>query len=494
MINVITSKGLSEPGGSASMTIGSHATRDVRASVRTATGPWRFQLHANAFDTDNHRDNFQRQERNVLARATWAEASTLWSLQLGGQSAQGGLPGGITPADFFSNPQKTYKPRDAGQSEKRNVLLSGEMPAGDWRMGLDLSRRMDDTDSSYIADGYSTQSKTRAKRVSARLWKDFGQGEVRQRLLLGADFERWSQNRDLGDTLVEQASDAFYARHELELRPMGLKVSAGLRQTQAARDIRGSAVGSLEADNTSWDFGAAVKSGERGEWFARLGTSFRLPNADEFACYPYPSGPDCPPVTLLKPQTSSDKELGYREQFAQGRWSVRYYRSDLKNEIGYDPNLGNTNFDPTRREGLELEGNTMWGKSVEVGAQFARRSAVFRSGDYVGKTVPMVPTQTLTARIGYRLTENRRLALATQWVSAQRITEDFNNSCAVQIPSYAVTNLRYSEKVQDWTLAASILNLADRQYYNYRTMCSASLKSVYPEAGRTFMLSAQRHF
>jgi outer membrane receptor protein involved in Fe transport len=38
------------------------------------------------------------------------------------------------------------------------------------------------------------------------------------------------------------------------------------------------------------------------------------------------------------------------------------------------------------------------------------------------------------------------------------------------------------------------LNLADRSYYSVRTRCNANLKSIYPEAGRTYVLSAQYKF
>ena len=56
VINIITQKGLTEPGGSASVALGSHATRDARVSVNTVADAWRLQVHANAFDTDNHRE------------------------------------------------------------------------------------------------------------------------------------------------------------------------------------------------------------------------------------------------------------------------------------------------------------------------------------------------------------------------------------------------------------------------------------------------------
>ena len=273
-----------------------------------------------------------------------------------------------------------------------------------------------------------------------------------------------------------------------------MKLYAGLRRTQSQREISGNAVGSLVANNTSWDSGAAVKAGLHGEVFARVGTSFRLPNADEFACYPYPGGPACLPVTLLKPQTSRDMELGYRHQLAQGKWALRYYSSSISQEIGYDPMVGNTNFDPTKREGVELDGSVSLAPSTEVSAQVSSRRAVFREGVYAGHTVPMVPRQSLTARLIHKLSPARTIALSSQWISSQRITDDFNNSCVEKIPSYLTVNARYSEVIDAWTFSAAVNNLTNERYYNFRTRCNPNTKSIYPEAGRTVLLTAQRQF
>jgi len=495
IVNIITSKGLTESGGTASLSLGSQATRDARLSLRTGAGSWRYQIYANAFDTDNQRDNFSRQDRNALARATWIEGTTQLSLQFGAQSSKGGLPGGITPADFAINPRKSYKLQDNFQSEKRNFQVSGEMPLGDWRVAVDLSHRQDQVDSSYVSDGYATASDAKSTRAAVRSWKEFSQGPMQHRFLMGLDTEQWTQDRDHGGTEINQHSDAVYVRHEIALKELGLKIYGGVRRTVSNRDLSGAAVGRLDVSNTSWDTGLAIRAGANGELFSRLGTSFRLGNADEFACYPYPLGPICPPVTLLKPQTSKDIELGYRHNPSWGKWSVRYYRSDLTNEIGYDPySYSNVNFDPTRREGFEVDASAKLAKAVDAGIQFAQRQAVFRGGSYAGHSVPMVPSQSLTARLTYLLSETRTVSLTSQVVSSQRVTDDFDNSCASKIPGYGTMNVRYSQRMQDWTLSAMVNNLADKQYYNYRSRCDTSLKSVYPEAGRTFHVMAQRRF
>lgn len=495
VINIITNKGLGEPGGSASLSLGSQATKDARLSLRTGTGSWRYQIYANAFNTENQRDNFARQDRNVLASATFAEGASLLSFQVGAQTSNGGFPGGIKPSDFSINPRKSYKLQDNSQSEKQNFQVNGEMPIGDWRVAVDVSHRTDQVDANYIYDGYVTSSATSSTRAAVRSWKEFSQGSLLHRFLIGVDTEQWGQDRDHGGTEINQHSDAMYVRHEIALKEFGLKIYGGVRQTTSSRDISGSAVGRLDVNNTSWDTGVAIRASANGELFSRLGTSFRLANADEYGCYPAYSMTACPPVTLLKPQNSKDMELGYRHSPSWGKWSVRYYRSDLINEIGLDPaTYSNVNFDPTRRSGVEIDATAKLAKTVDAGIQYAHRQAVFREGSYAGNSVPLVPSQSLTARLSYRLSETRTVSLTSQMVTSQRVSDDFANNCTSRIPGYGTMNIRYVQRVENWTLSGMVNNLADKHYYNYRTLCDATQKSVYPEAGRTFHVMAQRRF
>lgn len=176
-----------------------------------------------------------------------------------------------------------------------------------------------------------------------------------------------------------------------------------------------------------------------------------------------------------------------------GKWTARYYRNDLTNEIGYDGS-SNVNFDPTRREGFELESQHRISASMDGSIQLAHRKAVFRSGPNDGRDVPMVPQDSLTARLSWRMSSTQQFVLSGQLVSQQRITGDWDNTCTDKIPGYGVLNLRYNHQIHFWTYSASINNLSDHSYYNYRSRCSSTAKSVYPEAGRALYFSAQRRF
>jgi outer membrane receptor protein involved in Fe transport len=94
----------------------------------------------------------------------------------------------------------------------------------------------------------------------------------------------------------------------------------------------------------------------------------------------------------------------------------------------------------------------------------------------------------------YALSDTQTMSLTTQFVSPQRIAGDFDNTCHDNIAGYALVNARFSQKINNWTLSASVNNLLDKSYYNLRTRCDPEKKSIYPEVGRTFLLTLQSRF
>ena len=496
-INIITQKALAEPGRSVSFGLGNLGTREGQISLNSVSGPWRLQLNGSARNTDNHRDNYAGQERSALGRATWVDGNSLISLQLGLASLGGRLPGGLTLAQFNQNPRQTNTPKDNGTTESSSFLISGETDVGSWRLVTDLHHRVRQLNFEYPDQPSLAVVNNSADRLGARVWREFKQGPAAHKLLIGIDLERWEQQNTgyvygtTTDAQITQESSALYARHEVIFPSLSTKLFAGARRTVADRVSKGDPPGVFADSNNSWDLGGAMGFGKYSELFGKLGSSFRLPNANEYTCYVAycPSG-----ASKLLAQVSNDAELGWRQKTAQSQWTARFYRSSLTREIGYDPLIGNVNFDPTRREGVELDAASKLTRQVDAGLQLAFRSATFRSGTYAGKTVPLVPGRSVMGRLTYRQSGTQQWLLTSQWVSAQRIGDDFANSSSSKIPAYATVNLRYSQKVHDWTLALAAQNLFDKTYYNYRTYVNPTYQSIYPESGRSYLLTAQRSF
>lgn len=214
---------------------------------------------------------------------------------------------------------------------------------------------------------------------------------------------------------------------------------------------------------------------------------------DEFSCYVGYGACTTSAVSILKPQTSRDLELGWRQSDANGVRAVRLYRSDVRQEIGLDATqFNNINYDPTRRQGLESELKWKLGRATELGAILNLRSARFVEGVYSGRTVPLVSAQTLTAHARHQFDAQQTLSWMTQIQSSQRIAGDLDNSCADRIAGYGVSRARYAYASGHWEWALTVNNVFDKQYYNFRTRCNAGARSVYPEVGRSWLVTAQR--
>jgi iron complex outermembrane receptor protein len=82
----------------------------------------------------------------------------------------------------------------------------------------------------------------------------------------------------------------------------------------------------------------------------------------------------------------------------------------------------------------------------------------------------------------------------TQIQSSQRIAGDLDNTCTDRLGGFGQSRVRYAHQLGDWQWALTVNNVLDRQYVNYRTRCDATKRSVYPEAGRTWLLTTQRQF
>ncbi len=495
VINIITNKGLTEPGGTVGVSMGSNATREIKASLGTRVESWRFLVSGANHETNNHRDNFHNRQTNGLLRATWTEGVNLLSFRWGGESGQGGLPGGITVQDFVTNPRKTYKPRDNGSNDSSHLGVNGEFGIGDWRTAFDLTHKNVKIDSNYVVDDFYSQNKTRSTRAGVRTWRNFSDQGLTHKFLVGMDAERWRQDRNTnyGNTAVDQSSDAVFGRYELLSQQQGTSGYVGIRRTQSKREAQGDYSGQLDVNNQSWDIGFAKSVADGAEVFARLGTSFRLANADEFSCYTY----YCPGNTLnlLKPQQSRDHEVGYKQRNLWGQWSVRAYRYALMNEIGMGADqFSNVNYEPTRRQGLELDGRAHIRSRLDAAVQYAYRESAFTEGSYAGKQVPLAPKNVFTARLSYLMSDTQNVSLMTQWVSRQKIAGDFGNTCRDDIASYALVNARYSQRIDSWTLSAGVNNLFDKRYYNLRTRCDPTKRSIYPEVGRTLLVTLQTRF
>jgi iron complex outermembrane receptor protein len=271
------------------------------------------------------------------------------------------------------------------------------------------------------------------------------------------------------------------------------RVSAGVRREMFDKDFADplgfSTTGyKVNQGLNAWELQASYMPVAHLTVFGKAGQSYRVANSDENAATPTNNQP-------LVPQKSHDAELGLSYADSARKITARVFRHNLSNEIFYDPTLNfgfgaNTNLDPTRRQGFELDAEQRIAADWSVSAHYQHVQAKFTEGVNDGKEMVLVPNNTLTARLSWA-TAVQSADIGAQWVDSQRYGSDFSNTCAGEIPAYTTLDARYARKFGQWEFAVSGLNLADKHYYSQAFACKGG---IYPSDGRQLKVSARYEF
>ena len=463
---------------------GSYGLNELRANATLATGGFSLDVAANKRQADNHRDNFNSDVNGNSVQLQW---SNDW-LRVGASHANDkldtGLPGSLTAAQYQADPIQTTAANANRTGSIKNVrdTLFASAELGAWQVGLDAGQRTKDLDS--LNQGVSTyRYDIDANTLALRAKHETKFGRVRNALTLGHDKADWRRTvPGTYGSVSEQKTSALYAYDELILDG-GTRLSVGYR-FENIKQTDTSTV-STDRDQESWEIGITQPLSASWSVFGRLGSSFRLANIDELGF--------TTPDAVLQPQTSRDLELGSRWKYAGAGVELRYYRSRLTNEIGYDPTVANpqiwdasnfganVNFDPTLRQGLELETQHDLTKTLGLQVNVGLREAKFKQGVHNGKNVPLVAGTTLALRADWRPAPAHSVNAGAVWVSSQHV--DYDNVCKVS--SYTTVDARYAYQWRHVEISLGLSNLLDAKYYTQAFGCSAGVTNgIYPEAGR----------
>ncbi|MDP3759304.1 MAG: TonB-dependent receptor [Ramlibacter sp.] len=467
---------------------GSHRLRDMRANATVSGGGFSLDVSGQKRDTDNHRDNFRSESDALSATAQWANDWLRLGARAGRDDLETRLPGALTLAQYGADPRQSTKLDDRADIRNQRTSVFAEAQLGSWQLAADAGQREKSLTS--LNSGFPFDYDIDAANYGLRARNQLTFGGVRNLLVLGTDYARWTRDvlGAFGST-ANQSSRAWYLKDDVTLAG-GTRLSAGLRTEKIAKDNTSAAAGTAGRQH-AWDLGVSHPFGRGATAYVRAGRSYRLANVDEFG---YTA-----PATILEPQTSRDLELGARFAYASGKAEFRVYRSLLDNEIGFDPNAAgpfgfsgaNVNFNPTRRQGVELDTSHALTKSVTLRVNAALRRATFRAGSYAGNDVPLVPRRTLAVRADWTPVAGHRVSGGVNWVSSQH--PDFNNACTM--PAYTIADARYAFQWQKVELSLGVNNLTGRKYFTQAFGCSGGVTAaVYPEPGRTVTAAVRYQF
>ena len=455
--------------------VGSQGLVDERANAVLAAGNFSFDVAAQDQRTSGNRANFASENSNLSASGQWSNDWLRVGIKGGNSALHSGWPGSLTQAQFQADQTLASSASDWGTMATTNGSVFAEATLEDWTLNVDSAQRSKLMKSQ---NGYSDAFGTAANQsLRARNERKFG--GIQNAFTVGFDQSQWVRSPLPSGTASNATTSGWYLSDDLTL-PTLTRVSVGVRNEDEHKFDPSS--NALNNNLTAWEFGVNQTLATVWNVYARAGQSYRLANIDDMA-WTYSNIP-------LLPQVAQDQEMGVRWDGAADHAELRWFHSDIANEIAYD-GTKNTNVGNTVHQGLELSTRHALGSSTDLRINVGAHDVRFASGVYAGKMMAMVPQQTASLGLDVRPAAGQMVNLGLNWVSEQKAT--FANTCA--IPAYTTLDTRYAYTVRNWELSAAVKNMTDERYYTLAYGCSGGLpSSIYPEARRTFSVAARVSF
>jgi iron complex outermembrane receptor protein len=490
------------------------------------------------YESDGYRRNNENGQANGSVNLRWGPGESYFDLRAGADSQSLQLPGArmVWPSigldEYATDPRGAQTPLDWSKRKGERLgasfvtrLGAAELNVGgDWRDKNQRAYFDQGGFPTYRDDDLEMTSFTPRARVP------FVLGGLRNHLTIGADWFRWrydSRRSDLPQNIaqpinrvrIDRDNEALYLQDTVELSASTL-LTTGWRRERAeyrASDTfdataPGGAFGSeappASATQTedAWELG--LRHAFSGAWtaFARTGRSFRFVGADEI----YENDATfAAQFQILRPQVARSIEGGAEWRAVGARLRGTLFQIDVEDEIHLDPftaGVGNTNLPPSRRRGVELDGDWRIAPALQIFAAYAYTDAKFLEGtlpggpfvigadlSIAGRQVPLVPEHKLNLGIAWNIDARTLLSAAFTALSEQFMDNDEPNTLGTKIPAYGVVDLKLARDFGWGRIAAAVNNLLDEEYYTYavRSQFTPDRYSVYPLPGRTLSLTAE---
>lgn len=457
--------------------------------------------------SDGYRENSGYRVRNGAVRGFWK--TERHALRVYGQLTETELeyPGGLVSEEFPENPRESMFPDQKSEESQRLLNVDYQLSLGDAGdvsvLGGVSDREIDwNLSGVYGRNVFDQVFADTVYQMENGPWKWQAGLNLREAQLDSYQFSQPQREFIFGRADLQRSHAAGFVNGRLDMGSLILRAGARGEWTRLEAQYRNrSSFASPETpfdpvfNERRRDEGSALQAGftwhlqENARIWGRVDRFYRFPALDEIAAY---QGYDLnrPFNDDLSAEEGQGMELG--ASVALGSWLLRTsgFLHQLDDEIHFDPvNNLNTNLDETRRYGLELRASregiyTTWDLA------YNRTYAEFRSGEYRGNRIPLVPRNQWTASVGVHDPDQRyQVFLGGSYYSSQIEGNDFLNT-ERSLPDYVVLHLNGVARVNDhWTVRAAVENLLDESY--------ASMKFGglwYPEAGRHYKAGIEYAF
>jgi len=210
---------------------------------------------------------------------------------------------------------------------------------------------------------------------------------------------------------------------------------------------------------------------------------------------------------FLKPETGTSLDVGLECTFAREfKFDATGYWSVMEDEIFYNPYVtqspwgwnGYNGNSPGRTERLGFDVGLAWcrEKTAEASIRYSFVDSRFRSGQYDGNAIPLVPQNRVRAEVGVWIMDDLEVKGGYRFVSSQVLMSDFNNEHS-RLPGYSLFDigLHYTPYWADgWKASFVMDNVLDRNYCDFAGWSDYTGAYYYPACGRSFMFTLSYEF
>ena len=504
VINIVTDKS-GRPRAAVSAGGGSFGHRTIDAHAAGGNDQVYFNLFAHAASSDGWRQNSQQDQQSLSGRAGRRFGGGEVFLDYAAYKDSSGLPGYLRRADYQSDPRRSTAPADSQNRDGYRLRPGISLPLSEaLTFQAELAAEKEDQHASYASFGSLSERAKDMLSFTPRLKLRHALGALPSETVVGFDYYAGTVDAAYSAAprqSARQTSSAVYFQNATDLSEAWRLTLGGRSQRMDqhasqeayapwfAPAVDGGAVRTRDA----WDLGASY-DGAGWRAYGKLGTTFRFANTDELFGFD--------PILFvpvfagdLRPQHGSLGEIGGSLGAGPLRGRAALYRMNLNDEIGYDDAVGaNTNFAPTRRQGLELELDWRISERVRARLAYAHTDAAFRGGAHAGGHIPLVPRNKATLQFNWDAGAAGSYGAVLNVVGARPYSGDFDN-LRERLAGYTTVDLQAAWDLRPWRITARLLNAFDKRYAPFAGYSPFIADYYYyPADGRSLHLGARYDF
>lgn len=491
-INIILRKD-AKKGVSGAVAVGvENYTKDSTAALRvgSTSGKGAFDLQLSSNGGLGYRNNNKNSQDVVDMGVVGNDGDISVRARVHHESFRSALPNALALSSFAINPrQSTATGKDYYDYNESRYSTGIDYRLGSWTAVVDLGIKSRSTEygpgTGTVASFTNTDSTLFSPRV---VYKDTV-GATVVNANVGVDMNNWSYKTisSFANRVGNQTNRAFFASTDWFFSSE-TRLIAGVRTegiVKKASNINNTTTYYLsnKVKATELALNQTVQKGL--DVYVRGASSYRLANIDDYT--------NTNANIALRPQTSKDMEIGLKWRKATSHFTTRYFVQNTIDEIYSDPTtFQNINFDPTKRNGIELQGGVDATNKVQLTATVQSMKATFVSGTYAGKHIPLVNEQTAVLRAIYRLDIKQSVDVAWRALSSAYFGGDETNTATNKIPSNRFVDAQYRYIDRGFEASFAVVNLMNR--LSYGNGFTPATPTVYADPGRTFRAALKYNF